>query len=449
MTIDDIVDQSDFVTQQGIDPSKTTIIKVVGVGGGGGNAVGYMFKQGVENVSFVVANTDKQALENSPVPNKVLLGSTGLGAGNNPSVAEEAANESIEQVGHIFDDQTKMVFITAGLGGGTGTGASPVVAKVARDRGILTIGIVTIPFLFEGKKKITKALSGADELSQYVDAMMLINNESLIEIYGDLDFDSAWDKADETLATAARSISELITTRNARINLDFNDVDTTLRNGRTAIISCGFGEGETRVQDAIDDALRSPLLKNRDIKGAKKLLFNLYYSRDADQKFQAKEMNAFTSFVTSLSDVDVIYGVAYDETLGNRVKVTILAAGFDTEIHAADKPVQGAVTGFGQGPMDTPAGDDGRLKDQLDQQYGKDKFSALERESMRRSYVILSPDQMDDDGVVERLEKSPAYNRSQDEIRAITGVGRTSQTTGSFGSRSGESAPGAIDFNDE
>lgn len=444
MTSDDIMNQAGF-TDTGIDPSETSIIKVVGVGGGGGNAVGYMFNQGVAHVRFVVANTDKQALKNSPVPEKVLLGTTGLGAGNDPAVAEAAANESLDQIGRIFDDNTKMVFITAGLGGGTGTGASPVVAKAAKDRGILTIGIVTIPFLFEGKKKITKALSGAKELSQYVDAMMLINNEKLIEIYGDLDFDSAWDKADETLATAARSISELITADDARINLDFNDVDTTLRNGRTAIISCGYGEGDNRVEAAIQDALRSPLLNNRNIQGAKKLLFNLYYDKTSTRKFLANEMTAFTSFVTSLNDVDVIYGVGYDSSLGEKVKLTILAAGFDSDLDEPTPMVQPKNPRNVKSPIETSTEQQSRVvPDAVDRQY-EGKLGEMERQNKLSRYVILTPEQMDDDAVVERLEKSPANGRTPDQIRQIVGTS-TASTGAATGAAAGEASSGTIDF---
>ena len=240
-----------------------TIIKVMGVGGGGNNAINHMYMQNIEGVSFVVLNTDRQQLNESPVPNRVLLGPNtthGLGAGNIPETAKKAAEESEAEIAQLFDDDTKMVFITAGMGGGTGTGAAPVVARIAHEKGVLTIGIVTIPFLFEGPKKILKALAGADEMGKYVDALLIINNQRLTEIYSDLDFTNAFGKADDTLTTAARSISDLITVKGV-INLDFNDVNTTLRNGGAAIISSGYGSGEHRVSKAIEDALESPLLK--------------------------------------------------------------------------------------------------------------------------------------------------------------------------------------------
>ena len=261
----DIERDANFIDDsQNVASHGDVIIKVIGVGGGGNNAVNHMYEQGIEKVSFLVCNTDWQALKNSPVPNRLLIGpktTEGLGAGNNPELAREAAEESADDIAREFDDDTKMVFITAGMGGGTGTGAAPVVARIARDRGLLTIGIVTIPFLFEGEKKIMKALDGAEEMSKYVDALLVVNNEQLTEIYADLDWMNAFGKADDTLSNAARSISELIT-GHGYMNLDFKDVNTTLRNGGAAIISTGYGEGEHRVSRAIEDALNSPLLKS-------------------------------------------------------------------------------------------------------------------------------------------------------------------------------------------
>lgn len=434
-----------FITEP-VDPSETSIIKVIGVGGGGNNAINHMFRQGIERVSFVVCNTDQQALTKSPVPTKVLLGSSGLGAGNKPEVARAAAEESIDKINELFDDNTRMVFITAGMGGGTGTGASPVVARVAKEHGVLTIGIVTIPFLFEGEKKILKAEEGAIEMSKYVDALLVINNNRLIEIYPDWDLINAFGKADDTLATAARSISELITCE-GYINLDFNDVDTTLRNGGSAVISTGYGEGENRVTQAIQDALKSPLLKNRDIKGAKKLLFNLYFSRNAENSLKTVEAEEFNSFVSTIDDdgVDVIWGMAYDDSLGEKVKITILAAGFNTldnsVVHEAPKQQASG--------MNKPA--ERSAAERLTDLYGADQVAVLQTIKDRARYIILTPEQMDDDAIVEKLERTPAYNRDKrvsDEIKAAAKA-PASAPTSKTGSSSHQSDGTILDFSKE
>ncbi len=280
------------------------------------------------------------ALEKLDFDNRLVIGS-GRGAGAIPEVAREAAERDLERIKSLFGDKTKMVFVTAGMGGGTGTGAAPVVARVAKERGLLTIGIVTIPFVFEGRKKILKALDGADELAKHVDALLIINNERLVEIYGDLNFFNAFGKADDTLSTAARSISDIINVP-GYINLDFNDVDTTLRNGGTAIISTGYGEGPSRVTMALQNALNSPLLKNRDILGSKRLLINLYVSETEDQTIAMNEMGQLSSFVDNIDqEVDVIWGVTIDNSLGEQVKVIILAAGFDVTIREEEEEVIG------------------------------------------------------------------------------------------------------------
>ncbi|MCM1310092.1 MAG: cell division protein FtsZ [Bacteroides sp.] len=415
MTVDDICNNTPFQAPEPLDPNNDCIIMVVGVGGGGGNAVGYMYNQKIKDVKFVIANTDSQAMKISPVPDRLLLGHTGLGAGDKPEVAREAAEESIEAIRELFTDKTRMVFITAGMGGGTGTGAAPIVARVAREKGILTVGIVTIPFFFEGAKKIYKALEGANEMRKYVDALLLINNERLIEVFPDLDFNSAFDKADDTLATAARSISEMITTSDVRINLDFHDVDTTLRNGGSAIISCGYGEGPNRVQNAIDDALTSPLLKNSNIASAKRLLFNLYISRTADHKFGIGEMTAFTNFVTGIEDVEVKYGVAYDDSLGDRIKLTILASGFDSEPLIPEK--KAAKKDPAVADTVTPQND---AIQAIKDQYGEEKAATITAAKARNLYVVLRPDQLDNDAVIEALETYPAYSRSKEQKTAIT-----------------------------
>lgn len=406
MSIEEIDQSCDFVMKH----DEVSEIMVIGVGGGGNNAINNMYQEQVKDVEFVVCNTDLQALNNSPVKKKLLIGPTitkGLGAGNKPEVARAAAEESVEDIEALFDERTKMVFVTAGMGGGTGTGAAPIVAKVAKEKGLLTIGIVTIPFIFEGNPKILKALDGVDEMSKYVDALLVINNERLCDIYGDLDFINAFGKADDTLTTAARSISELITT-NGYINLDFNDVDTTLRNGGAAIISSGYGEGEGRVTKAFNEALNSPLLKNRNIMTSKKLLFNIYFSKNAEHKFAMSEASEITSFVTSINpSVDVIWGATLDDSLGDKVKITILAAGFDVELREeATSSIDFIDTKKSViKPKGTPPIDDSRIKNM----YGDDKLDELQK----HKYIILNALAMEDDSIIEAIESNPTYNRDK------------------------------------
>lgn len=417
------------------------IIQVIGVGGGGSNAINHMYRQGVKDVSFVVLNTDRAALRTSPVPCKVMIGS-GLGAGDKPEVARQAAEDDLEKIEAIFNEKTKMVFVTAGMGGGTGTGAGPVVARVARERGLLTIGIVTIPFLFEGDRKILKALDGADEMAKYVDALLVINNERLAEIYGDLSFVNAFGKADDTLSTAASSISEIIT-GDGYINLDFNDVDTTLRNGGAAIISTGYGEGENRVTQAIDDALNSPLLKNRDVFGSKRLLFNLYFSRKSKTPFTMSEVSGFRDFVSSIPDVEVIWGVAYDDTLEDKVKITILASGFDVTIRDEEEEEMGnnripakprnnnrITTSRPAAPRVDPGS-------RIEEQYGKSV------DELRSNYILLTPEQMDDDEVIELLERTATYGSDRKIAERFKNTNSGSTLDKSVSKPSG---PGIISF---
>lgn len=415
MTIEDISKTTEFIN----NAAKCSRIKVIGVGGGGNNAVQHMFNQNIENVSFWVCNTDYQALKNSTVPNKLLIGKTGLGAGSKPEVAREAALGSEEEIASLFQDETEMVFITAGMGGGTGTGAAPVVARIARDYGMLTIGIVTIPFLFEGQKKILKALAGAEEMSKYVDALLVINNERLTEIYPELNFVNAFGKADDTLTTAARGISEMITNTNTVINIDFNDVDTTLRNGGAAVISIGYGEGENRVTKAIDDALNSPLLKDRNIFGSQKLLFNIYFNPEAEQEFLMKESSEITDFVSDINpNVDIIWGLAKDTTLGNKVKITILASGFNTKADAEKAP--GKI--FDEHKVENVEGtlsESAQPTGVLEDLYGKDKGEAIMRSAEAQKYIILTPDQINDDALIEKFENMPTATRTRRSVEEI------------------------------
>ncbi len=313
------------------DTNKLSIIKVIGVGGGGGNAVNHMFRNGIRDVSFLLCNTDSQALNESPVPVRLQLGKEGLGAGNNPSKGREAAEESLDDIKRMLDDgTTRMTFITAGMGGGTGTGAAPVIARVSRELNLLTVGIVTIPFRFEGVPKIDQALDGVEELSKHVDALLVINNERLREIYSDLTVLDAFAKADDTLNVAAKSIAEIITDHK-RINLDFNDVKTVLKDGGVAIMSTGYGEGEGRVRKAIENALNSPLLSDNDIFSSKKILLSINFSNQGNQggSLMMDEMNDVNDFMAKFnSRFEIKWGLGVDDTLGGKVKVTILATGF-------------------------------------------------------------------------------------------------------------------------
>ena len=409
--IDTLDSRSGFLDRE----QSPTIIKVMGVGGGGNNAINHMYMQNIEGVSFVVLNTDRQQLNESPVPNRVLLGpktTHGLGAGNIPETAKMAAEESAAEIAALFDDDTKMVFITAGMGGGTGTGAAPVVARIAHDKGVLTIGIVTIPFLFEGSKKILKALGGADEMGKYVDALLIINNQRLTEIYKDLDFTNAFGKADDTLTIAARSISELITVK-GKINLDFNDVNTTLRNGGAAIISSGYGSGERRVTKAIEDALESPLLKNRDVFGSQKILMNFYYNPNSEAPLLMEEMNEVQEFMANFDQgVDVIWGMAFDNKLEDKIKVTVLASGFKVSLDKESQvsPVQSSRTSREMVAADPKKSDDQRIIDE----YGQEAVAGLTLKQNAARYIVLTLDEMDDDDVIDMIEKSPTFGRKPD-----------------------------------
>lgn len=314
-----------------IDDLSQNIIKVIGVGGGGQNAVRNMYKEGVQGVTFAVCNTDSQSLSRSPIPVKIQLGE-GLGAGAKPEVGRKEAERNIEDIRHLLDDGTKMVFVTAGMGGGTGTGAAPVVAKVAQEAGILTVGVVTIPFYFERKRKIIKALRGVEELRKHVDALLIVNNERLCDVYSDskISLKEAFERADNILKDAVKGISELITVHSdGNINLDFRDVETTLKNGGGAIMAMGRASGDHRVERAIIDALDSPLLYGNDIGRAKRILFNIYGSESCP--IIINEMQDIDDFFDQLDpNIEVIWGTSTDESLGEDAKVTILATGMDS-----------------------------------------------------------------------------------------------------------------------
>ena len=315
----------DVINDLGLEITQDTIIKVMGVGGGGCNAVNYLYSQGITDVSFLVCNTDKQCLSGSSVPAKLQLG-PGWGAGGKPEVAQQYAEESRERIREALNDGTQMLFITAGMGGGTGTGASAIVAEVAREMNILTVGIVTIPFAFEGPVKIKKAMTGVAKLAEHVDAILVINNQKLLHIYPDFSMLNAFKKSDDVVANAARSIAEIITIP-GYINTDFADVYNTLKNGNVAIMSVGSSNGEERITQAIHEALHSPLVNN-DVHGAKRMLLQLYCSEE--HFIVASEMEQVHGFVHEMGEeVEVQWGISIDNKLEDKVRVTVIATGYE------------------------------------------------------------------------------------------------------------------------
>ncbi len=312
--------------------NQSNVIKVIGVGGGGSNAINHMFKQGIKGVDFIVCNTDSQALDNSSVPNKIQLGvnlTEGLGAGANPDVGQQSAIESIAEIEKMLDSNTKMVFITAGMGGGTGTGAAPVIAQLAKERDILTVGIVTLPFSFEGKVRQEQALIGIDKLRKQVDSLIVINNNKLREVYGNLGFKAGFSKADEVLATASRGIAEVITHHYTQ-NIDLKDAKTVLANSGTAIMGSSVSSGENRAKEGIISALDSPLLNDNKITGAKNVLLLIVSGSDEITIDEIGEINDFIQ-VEAGHNANIIMGVGEDESLGDAISITIIATGFDVE----------------------------------------------------------------------------------------------------------------------
>jgi cell division protein FtsZ len=376
------------------------IIKIVGVGGGGGNAVSHMYRQGIHDVSFVLCNTDEQALMSSEVPVKICLGrqtTKGRGAGNKPGTARDAAKESENDIRSMLGDGTQMVFITAGMGGGTGTGAAPVIAKIAKNMGILTVGIVTIPFLFEGRHKLLQALNGVEEMRRNVDALLVINNARLSGIFKGLTRSEAFAKADDTLSIAAKSIAEIITLP-GEINLDFADVYTTMKDGGVALMNNGYGEGESRLEKAINDAFLSPLLNNDNVFNAKKILFNISSSKEAELAIE--ESDYLTEFMARFGDdIEVIWGTAFDDSLGKKIKFTVLATGFNLTDDA---------------PENLPPGDERSAeeirfyqKQLIRKYYG----NTIDRTS-EPAIAILTLEEMENETIVKMIEDNPTYRRS-------------------------------------
>ncbi|MBS1782734.1 MAG: cell division protein FtsZ [Bacteroidetes bacterium] len=344
-----------------IPKNQSSIIKVIGVGGGGGNAVNYMHSLGIEGVDFVVCNTDSQALALSPIPNKVQLGphlTQGLGAGANPEIGKQASEESLEDINKILKVNTKMAFITAGMGGGTGTGGAPVVAKICRELGILTVGIVTLPFTYEGRKRMKQAQEGIDRMREHVDTILIISNDKLRQQFGNLPFTQAFAKADDVLSTAAKCITDIINTTR-QINLDFADVCTVMKNGGVAMLGSASVSGENRALHAVEQALNSPLLNDSDINGAKWLLLNIT-SAPGEFEHNMDEIDAIQAYVQQQAGegCDVILGMGHDANLGEQIAVTVIATGFNHKEISGEIPVrrnEPAKTYVTLQPLDEPA----------------------------------------------------------------------------------------------
>lgn len=404
-------------TDQSVDTPK--IIKVIGVGGGGSNAVNHMFQEGIHDVTFALCNTDLQALQQSDIPKKIQLGKEGLGAGNKPERARMAAEESIEDIKALLDDgSTKMVFITAGMGGGTGTGAAPVVAKVAKEKDILTIGIVTIPFRWEGNKKIDQALDGVEEMKKHVDALLVINNERLLEVYNNLSLDDAYAKADSTLSIAAKSIAEIIT-KHGKQNLDFNDVKTVLKDGGVAIMSTGYGEGDNRVSKAIKDAQYSPLLNSNDILNSQKILFNISYSND--HQLMVNEMEEVREFLSRFnSNYELKWGIAKDDSLGEKVKITLLATGFDIQdIHVKEMDERINLRSAEEKKRKKQEEEAEEQKNKRREQYYTGGTTTSSQRSRRRNIYTFTLEDLDNEAIIAMIENSATYNRGKSTLNEI------------------------------
>ncbi len=450
--------------------SQSCIIKVIGVGGGGSNAVNHMFNQGIKDVNFLVCNTDAQALESSPVPVKIQLGESlteGRGAGNKPEKGKQSAIENLSDIEKVLQDNTRMVFITAGMGGGTGTGAAPIIAKAARDLGILTVGIVTIPFRFEGKLRINQALDGIAEMEKNVDSLLVINNEKLREMYGDLKLSNAFSKADDVLSTAAKGIAEIITVH-GYINVDFADVETVMKDSGVAIMGSSSASGENRALLAIQQALESPLLNSNDIRGAKNILLNITSGVD---EITMDEVGEVTDFVqdTVGASASIIWGTGSDSILEDQVNVTIIATGFNTrniaEFSQRNEPKVQRFSLDGESEIKEESFnsedeepivldlDDGsgeteesnsrvidfdeleRAKEERINKFYKSSSKKKEVEEpeiisggqYQRGKIVagigerfsITPEDMEDDRYIERLENVPAYKRKKVKINPV------------------------------
>ena len=376
---------------------ESPIIKVIGVGGGGSNAVTHMFKQGIVGVDFAICNTDSQAMELSPVPTKMQLGpnlTEGRGAGSKPNIGKMACEESIEDVKHFLEDNCKMLFITAGMGGGTGTGAAPIIAKTAQEMDVLTVAIVTLPFTFEGRRRSRQGVEGLDELQKHVDTLIIISNDKLRQIHGNLSISEAFSQADNILTTAAKGIAEIITVP-GYVNVDFEDVNTVMRDSGVAIMGTASAEGDDRAKRAVDEALHSPLLEDNDIKGAEHILLNI---TSGSKEVTMDEIFEITEFIQEEAGygTDLIWGNCYDESLGNKISVTVIATGFDHKKKAKEKQ---------------EAAD--RIVVSLDDESQKNKQSKLKDIGYETSEVTKSASTFEFEDVkstVQRFQKRPRYS---------------------------------------
>jgi cell division protein FtsZ len=430
--------------------NRSSIIKVIGIGGGGSNAVNHMFRLGIKDVNFVVCNTDAQALTNSPVPVKIQLGASlteGRGAGNKPEIGKQAAIESLDEIKEILSANTRMAFITAGMGGGTGTGAAPVIAKTSKELGILTVGIVTIPFKNEGPRRISQALDGIAEIEKYVDSLLVINNEKIREIYGDLRVSEAFSRADDVLAIAAKGIAEIITVPGF-INVDFADVHTVMANSGVAIMGSATAEGENRAIRAIQDALTSPLLNDNDIKGARNVLLNI---SSGTEEVTMDEIGQILDYVQERSGVnaDLIWGNGIDTSLGNKISVTVIATGFATssipELYARKRQID-VIPLPDYNAVKTPGESVFEVKDKPTKDYAgsqqtiefditssNDWFTKVStpvdvkkasqrvntiKETQRR-IKELNISQTGTDDYIDELENTPAYKRKKVKIEQV------------------------------
>jgi len=418
------------------EKKKGADIKVVGVGGGGGNAVNHMHEQGIRDVDFIICNTDSQALDASPVEIKVQLGASlteGRGAGNKPEKGREAALENIEDVKQALGEHTKMVFITAGMGGGTGTGGAPVIAEACKELGFLTVGIVTIPFRNEGRRRIKQAIEGIEQLEGFVDSLLVINNERIREMFGDFGISEAFSRADNILATAAKGIAEIITVP-GYINVDFADVETVMRKSGLAVMGTGVASGENRAEEAVEKALNSPLLNNNDIRGAKNILLNI---TSGNQEVTMDEVGRITDFVQNKAgfDADLIWGNGKDEALGETLSVTIIATGFSSSSIpkiAGNQQVEKETHHLNDEPLEQPAQNKSHEKApsfsagqktiefnvEEERRQEESEFESLypktskDRTQTERKNAIIDYSEMSDEDM-EELENIPAYTRRQ------------------------------------